>query len=350
MMGLPQSWPVRVSQTPTSLSSQDWHVKSFPSGEYAGQWPARCALSVKWIQSNWSVSWNGINNDDGQAIGCQKYLLMSRENIHSLLSFGFRVWSNTEISLRSLPCSLVHTIRSLCVWKAACLKLLCARDPIRGCMSYSCSMSYNLPSSCILQFKFCNHHLSGKWKCSYNRLVRILSHTLIAHQILHVSRYPQFDHNFSPKACGHRAILLICEVVGGSFMKILFEPVIETSHVSTVSSRGIAMVGGQWIIDGRICGAPGLKDTVCCESSLQRHWTGDHRNVAIKQSLVGKNSSDTRSPEGYKNWWVIFPSSKFRILRPPSYSQILSIEREWATATPATSKYLSNFGCANDVF
>ena len=81
-------------------------------------------------------------------------------------------------------------------------------------------------------------------------------------------------------------ILLINQSVSGSVSKIIFEPVGDTSHISTVSSRGANMrlVWDEWITAGGILyKSPAIfKDTICCVSSLRRHLSSSSLNAAVK--------------------------------------------------------------------
>ena len=143
-------------------------------------------------------------------------------------------------------------------------------------------------------------------------------------------------------------ILVIYEVVRGSVSKIIFELVIETSHISTVRCFGTNtwLAWGEWTMAGGWYPTSRSKDTICLVSSFQRQLWRDSPNTAIKQSLVGEKWSDKRLTKGCRNRWVNLLSSKFH--SSTTFWDTLPTARycplgeNWATATPVTSNSLFN--------
>ena len=91
-------------------------------------------------------------------------------------------------------------------------------------------------------------------------------------------------------------IQVISEVMGDSISKIMLEPVIGTSHTSTVRLRGMnrKSVEAKCTTAGGMCPTSRLIDAISCVSNLQRQmWSGE-LNVATKESLVGEKQSDKR--------------------------------------------------------
>ena len=137
-------------------------------------------------------------------------------------------------------------------------------------------------------------------------------------------------------------------MVRGFVLKIIFELLIDTSHISTVLSRGTnrRLALDEWIMARGISPISRSKDVISCVSSLQRHLWSDPQNAAIKQSLVGGKWSDEMLPGGYRNRWVIFLFSKFH--NSITFSDRFSTARywplgeNWVTATPVTSNSLSD--------
>ena len=263
----------------------------------------------------------------------------SKENVHSLWSFSFQTWSKPE-----LPSSLVYITRSLHVWKAAshirkCLPLGQQSNEVRfsECIishivtRFLVKTAIRLSSAENATFMLSLYSTSADPTSSQvvvsrnstessrrdfvatifpegeNPMISGLSVTswmtgwlLPTSSMFHILTVPSLLPTKSLWPSPNGQILVIPKVVKGSVLKIIFELLIKTSHISTVLSRETTrrLALGKWMMAGGIFSTSRLKDDISCVSSLQRHLWSDSLNAAIKQSLVSEKWSDEMSSRG----------------------------------------------------